>query len=265
MLNLDWKKRPLLTAAMVLAVLGVLLFIGSFFVQVTPNLCEYTPDGQEKDCAQHHLGPYALLLAVFTMDAHNGAIIGIATLGLVYVTYLLVKLGKEQARITHAQIRASIAAESPMLTDGPAPPGAIPQSQTGCPISMITIQNTGDTTAHEVRHYGALTFAQIALDGRVLGNALNYPADMEAIPATTIAKNGKTILSRNLGRTLTAPEIGQLGAQPPRHAIVLFGRVTYNDAFGNSHRTDYCLGYAGAYPPPDNFIWTFMTNGNYSD
>ena len=58
---LRWRrKRPWLASAAIAALLVAILFFGSFFVQLFGELCAYNEQNKTTDCAQYHLGPFAL-------------------------------------------------------------------------------------------------------------------------------------------------------------------------------------------------------------
>jgi hypothetical protein len=193
----------------------------------------------------------------------EGVITAIATALLTAITLGLVFLGVEQSRTTRAQLRAYVFIDSASLTDGPTWPQAPVPAQNGCPNSAIWIKNHGTTPAFKVRHWQNVTVSPVNVDGTVPPPAIAIDdKTVRDMSQTAIGPGAQTHLGRNLGRALTPFEIQALGAPNTSFAILVYGRILYEDAFGDEHVTDYCVGYAGVYPIPPGTILTFMSSGN---
>ena len=243
---LAWtKKHPWLALALCIVALCAVLSMLSLFVQITPHLCTYNQHTNKDDCAPHHLGPFIGLWVILFADTHNGLITAIATALLTGITYMLVQVTRHQSENSKQQLRAYVFVENVFIADGPTPPLAAVPSATGCPSSRVVIKNSGQTPAHEVRHlFDILLVPAISL------NAPVFPSDATVMASTPVSfgTNGITNLDRNLGRVLTPGEIAAL--VPAAMALVVVGKIIYQDVFGDEHVTEYNLGWAGQYPPP---------------
>ena len=196
-------------------------------------------------------------------NQNGSAITAAATALLFFVTGLLGYLAWEQGHTARAQLRAYVFVEKPAIYDGPTWPNVTNPVQSGCPNGGITIRNLGSTPAFNVRHWAAVIASTINFDGRLPANTLTYPDNViRALSPTTIGPSASTILTRNLGRPLTPNEIQMLANPNPSFALVLYGRITYDDTFGVGHVTDYSLGWSGHYPVAQNTTLTFLAEGN---
>ncbi|MBS0273973.1 MAG: hypothetical protein JSR55_06135 [Proteobacteria bacterium] len=105
---LRWsQKHPWLISLTVIVALLVLLFFGSLFIQLTGNLCEYSEQAHKTECANHHIGPFALLWIIEIIDSHNGFVTAIATLVMAGFTGTLWRATIEQGRLTERAIKVS--------------------------------------------------------------------------------------------------------------------------------------------------------------
>jgi hypothetical protein len=89
---------------------------------------------------------------------------------------------------------------------------------------------------------------------------LKSDAEILKLPPTAIGPGSGTNLARNLGRALTPFEIQSLATNAM--SLYVYGKVLYRDVFGIQRYTEYCLGWAGNYPPPVAVGLTFVEYGN---
>ncbi len=203
---------------------------------------------------------FLICVRVF-LETHDGAITAVATVLLMINTGALAWIGYRQIVTTRAQLRPYVFIDSGSIVDGATPPNVSAPAQTGCPNSGLLIKNSGVTPAFKTRHWSAVKLTHVTLDARLPAGVLDAPADITNICSpTTIAPGATSTLTRNLMRTITPYEIGLLAN--PAFAIISYGKITYEDSFGIQHETNYCLGYAGAYPRPTGTILVYMTDGN---
>src|SRR5260221_4811581 len=84
----------------------LLLAIASLLTPFYAEVCEKNTYTGDKECAAHQITVSLLLYIGQFLEAHAGAITGIATAVLAVITWRLVTLGKEQSGTTRAQLRA---------------------------------------------------------------------------------------------------------------------------------------------------------------
>jgi hypothetical protein len=258
---LNWAKKHRWTAAILVA-LGALVAIGllSLLAPWYGEICEKNEYTNTKECASHHIILVALWQIGEFLRSANGAITAVATVFLGFITWRLVILGIEQSRTSRAQLRAYVFLENAGIFDGPTWPSAPQPVAAGCPCSMIAIKNFGVTPAFNVRHWANVKFVAVTPDGHLQGGVLDAPAVLTGLGPSTIPPTGTTRLSRNLGRAITPYEMGLMAA--PAYAIIVYGKITYDDTFGEPHETNYCAGYSGAWPPAPGTNLVYLSEGN---
>jgi hypothetical protein len=141
------------------------------------------------------------------------------------------------------QLRAYVVAESGNIVNvanpDPMPAGSV-YKPTGAehaypwgPIAYIRIKNAGQTPAFDVRHWGEICFREFPLTSE-------FPWNKKGVPAASMLGPGifstKTLF---FGPELTLQEIASL--KDGTGGIYVHGEITYRDAFGKKHITNYRL------------------------
>lgn len=185
-------------------------------------------------------------------DAFNGVI--------ALVTIILSATGIYQAILSRhtarRQLRAYVFLESGGLYDA-----SVGEPIQGPPLGYIrgevTIKNSGQTPAYDVLH-----LAQIDLvtgDGeRALALPPLKSAEGNHVPPGGFAY--KTVFHATLG-------VAEMNAVAQgKAALILHGRITYRDAYGENRLTNYRLGCSGRYPPErgEKLTWSLI-GGNETD
>jgi hypothetical protein len=174
---------------------------------------------------------------------------------------------KSDAILVHAQdtakkqLRAYVFFEGASLKDGPSKAvltgGQVPGSiMSGCANVTINIKNFGQTPAYNVRHTSVIKFDSVDAADTI---ALN-PEDKTP---TTIAPTKSTISSNATREPLAIRGLEEL--KNAKAFITIYGRIIYDDVFGDPHWTNYRLQWFGNYPPADSAIFNFSASGNDAD
>jgi hypothetical protein len=180
--------------------------------------CERSPEQQAIwNARTSGLHRFSLLInceAAF-LNANGGAITGVASVLLAWITYLLVGLGREQGRTTRAQLRAYVSA---------IPEQAFFEADGRLGI-IVQLKNVGVTPAFET---------QCLWDWRVMPRPgrdeveFNF-TNPESVPIATFVlypDSGNKSVKRHM---LTSAMLAQL---EDGYVIHAFGMVFYIDAFG---------------------------------
>ncbi len=89
------------------AVILIVLAAISFFFDVTGAICERGKEAGKPDCGHYNLALFVLIQIYKALDVTSALITAIATALLTGVTYMLVRLGREQAEAASRQIAIS--------------------------------------------------------------------------------------------------------------------------------------------------------------
>lgn len=104
------------------------------------------------------------------------------------------------------------------------------------PEGMVEIQNFGKTPAYKVRHQAAITIGPHPL-------AVTLP-DIPAAPSASVFTLYSNIKNTN-SVTLKKPVLAGTSIGTMEHTVYVFGRVVYEDAFGNEWYTKYRFIFGG--------------------
>jgi hypothetical protein len=104
---LKGSRKQWLTGAGILLLIAVASLLTPFYA----GICEKNTYTGQKECAAHHITVSLLIYIGQVLEAHAGAITGVATAVLAVITWRIVTLGKEQSGTTRAQLRAPIHSE----------------------------------------------------------------------------------------------------------------------------------------------------------
>lgn len=130
-----------------------LLFFGSLFVDIVREICEKDEYTGAKECARHHLGPWAVLGVAEFIDAHNGVVTALATLAMAAFTGTLWRATTEQGKLTKQSIdlaRAEFAStHRPRIILREAIIGSVMEGEPIRPL--LSIANVGETDGIIVR------------------------------------------------------------------------------------------------------------------
>lgn len=100
-------RNPWLRALIGFALGIVLIAAFSFFFDVSGEICTHAEETNKPECGGHNLALVFLWKIIKTLDAGSALITAIATAVLTWVTYLLVKLAREQSEATSRQLAIS--------------------------------------------------------------------------------------------------------------------------------------------------------------
>ena len=200
--------------------------------------------------------------AIYVIDRHNGLVAAIATVLLFIVTAVLVFLAFLQFKTTRAQLRAYVLVEGVLLSDGPTSPDSPIRASSGCPSVQIVITNSGQTPAFNVRHWAEV----IVCKPQEQNVRCTLPLDLKVSDPpsnpTVIGPGARTTIHRRLARTVT-PDFEIPALRVRGVLIVVFGKITYDDAFKvgrvTTYRTDYGATYRGGSGISDTGISGFQS------
>lgn len=252
---LNWwstRKWSALVLSAFALLFAVLVWIGSHSPSYTQ--CAYDNDKnasqKEKNKPYYHVAIF-FDCEVWVLNTNSGAGTAVATAFLVWITYLLVRLGREQSSTTRAQLRAYVKASH-------LHPGIMWTSRGigGFDVG-IRIKNFGQTPAEIT---DTLFTYEILPTGH-LPPMPNYgpPENGSGIRALLVVNDefNRAEAFEMAGATRNTVR----GAAAPSRLIV-FGYVDYIDVFGQRHRS----GYARTFDPsePENNLLMITERGwNY--
>lgn len=193
-----WKRHPWLTGPIGIALLVTLLFFASFFIEVVRYICEKNEYTGQKQCAAHHLGPYALFWVIAVIDQHNGFVTALGTVAVAAFTWTLWRTSDKQSRLTRESIDEAVASSERQLRPyvhvkdsehrislQTRPDGT--QYVEGI-VFWFVWQNAGQTPAERVRtsiNDGAVPMNQIGDPAFAMGNESSESAIGPGMTATT--------------------------------------------------------------------------------
>lgn len=208
------------------------------------------------------LGGFRLFVhcgGIFT-EQHSGAITAAATILLLAVTALLSWIAYMQFTTSRAQLRAYVMHHTTTLVDGSKFKKKTFVNRDGQPGVIVAVKNLGQTPSYFTRHWCAIEVAPIADEQKMIG-----PTDLSDLDCAALGPGGEMTANRWLNRSITKEEHD--GIKKGTHAIFVFGRVTYRDAFGDIYWTTYRMRYTDSAWPPlaDTAPMSFCLNGNDAD
>jgi hypothetical protein len=89
-----------------LAAIFLIIGLGSLLTPFYAEICEKDIYTGNKECSAHHVAVSLILYIGQFLEAHAGAITGVATAILAIITWRIVSLGKDQSETTRKQLRA---------------------------------------------------------------------------------------------------------------------------------------------------------------
>jgi hypothetical protein len=216
-----------------LAGAGVLLLVafGSLLTPFYAEICEKNAYTGEKECVIHHVVVSLLIYIGQVLEAHAGAITGLATVVLAIITWRLVTLGKDQSETTRAQLRAYLA-----VVVG----SAVFQDDKNKFEAKPAILNNGQTPAYNVRYR---IKADILTDSVAIGYTFTEPPDVPK-SQSSVGPNENRQMSAILTHNVLASEIEDIKRGKGK-AMWVWGVVHYDDVFGNPISLNSASGFRG--------------------
>lgn len=188
------------------------------------------------------------------IDANRDSITALATVLLTIVTGGLVWIAYQQHVTTRAQLRAYVFQEGANLLDATQLPVPGPANQ---PWVELIIKNSGETPAYNVVHWGNVDVREASQEELLTIPPLAVRSKLHLPP------NGFATKGLWLRRNLSPQEVADI--QTGARCVFLYGRITYTDAFGRKHFTNYRLRYSGRYPPHGHGTFNYCDEGNTTD
>ncbi|RVD30185.1 hypothetical protein [Mesorhizobium sp. M4B.F.Ca.ET.017.02.2.1] len=131
--------------------------------------------------------------------------------------------------VGHSQVRAYVSAlPSDVMEFGE---GLIPSFQ-------FSLKNSGASPAYNLRHIAILMIHAHPV-GRIIGEMI-VPAAGQTTPASTLTAGAEVTCNGDGLRPLTKDEFDAVLADNGQR-LYAFGRVFYDDVFGKSHETKFCV------------------------
>jgi hypothetical protein len=200
--------------------------------------------------------------AIWTRYLGIAGIVGTA-FGLLGVVLVLLTFA-EQRKTSRAELRAYVFPEKARLLDGTNP--KLREDNVGVPAAEVVIKNFGNTPARNVRHCGAL----ILVPMNFAEEPRHHPG-LEAYIGSTLApgawQTGIYALSgapiEDLDGRFCLSHLGVHDIRAGTWALMLYGKILYEDGFGNSRMTEYRLYHTNHWPLDDGEgPMRFTTRGN---
>jgi hypothetical protein len=220
---LNGRRYGWLIAALVLLVLALASLLTPFYAEI----CEKSEYTGQKECTAHHMAVYFVLYIGQFLDAHGGAIAGVATVILAYITWRLVTLGKDQSETTRAQLRAYLS-----VVVG----AAIYQERDkelrfeGKPA----ILNNGQTPAYNVRYR---IKADILTDSVAKDFVFSEPPDVPQSQSSIGPKENR-LMSAVVDHYVDDAEVQDI-VNGKGKSLYVWGVVHYDDVFGEPRFTQF--------------------------
>jgi hypothetical protein len=237
------------------------------FVLLTSHSFQECIDGPNQESGQQPLqkqvtlfkvqGPlqiYRNCLGLFIHD-ESDVIVALATVLLAVITYLLVRLGRDQSNTHRAELRAYVFPELATLFDGTMQnPPLSPNFN--WPMVSMTFKNSGRSPAKQV-----VTWAEIdVIEPRHEGTLVVPP--LKKIFAMSLGAGATFPKFVRYQRQLNAQEIADVTTGSKR--IYLYGRAEYLDIFGTTQWTTFRVYYWGTFPNPIGIAFNNCEDGNDS-
>jgi hypothetical protein len=260
MSDVRWWMRAALVASAAIVVLFLLSFTLPYTAQIcTPN--EYT---HAKECPEYHLGPFVLLWITYIVDTHNGMVTAIATVFLTVLTGLLAYLARLQYGSSRTQLSAFVFVEEmrhfyeidPNIVQKPDEPLRV----SGWAFRPLW-RNSGETQTRDMK-----THVDCELRDRFLPEGFkfteNYAADIRMLLGPKSTRIGGS------PRTFTIEEMKEV--KDGKRILYLWGWVRYKSVFSarDDHVTRYCCQVVVVGDPERvdcTFSYPTPNSGNCSD
>jgi hypothetical protein len=217
-------RKPWLTAAVILLLIAAASLLTPFYTEI----CEKNTYTGQKECTAHHITVSLLIYIGQVLEAHAGAITGVATAILAVITWRIVTLGKEQSGTTRAQLRAYVKMSH-------RAPGVM-FSDDGCDV-RLGVKNYGPTPAQ-------VTNALVNFVILAAGQRLPIPPVYE-VPAREAVRAFLVIGDEVYFTENSTISLDDVRTMPEGSTLCVFGYVDYIDIFGMRQRG----GYARVYLP----------------
>jgi hypothetical protein len=162
------------------------------------------------------------------LEAHAGAITGVATVILAYVTYRLVRLGREQSETTRAELRAYLSVVIGAATYQDRAAGVRFEAKPA-------ILNNGQTPAYNVRYRAKV---EILTDSVAGGYTFSAPPDTPR-SQSSIGPRENRLMSAILPHMVPDSEVQDIKDGKGK-ALWVWGVVHYDDVFRQPHFTEFC-------------------------
>lgn len=196
----------------------------SFLVPWYGEICQKNEYSGAKECTTYHIALAAFWQIIKATNDYSGAITGIATILLVYVTYRLVYVAHEQSTTTRAQLRAYV------FVNGQKDIPPVFDSERGIIIWFVA-RNSGQTPAYKVRQWLTTDLLPNALDAPV-----PHPSAIANTATAALGPNSELPL-RAFHPVPTDEQIIRL--RNGSLTICIWGELTYEDAFGQPHYSKF--------------------------
>jgi hypothetical protein len=166
------------------------------------------------------------------LDKHNGAITAVFTVFLTIVTGGLVWTGYKQIMTTRAQLRAYVLTSRSIVTN--IVTNVVHGD--GVPEAQVTLQNYGQTPAHNVISVSGFAFDKYP------SNPNMTISDQEflnpSLSRELLGPGGTSVsIIRYVGGPFTPATKASLANGG--HIIYVYGEIRYRDVFGRTQRTKY--------------------------
>jgi hypothetical protein len=218
------RRRYWLVAAAILLLLALASLLTPFYA----DICEKDAYTGQKECAAHHIAVSLFLYIGQVLEAHAGAITGVATVVLAVITWRIVTLGKEQSETTRAQLRAylSVVIGTAVYQD------RINNFQFEAKPSIV---NNGATPAYNVRYSAK---AEILTD-RIAESYIFREPSVPPQSQSSIGPREIRYMTAMLGYQVAESDIQDI-LDGKGKALWVWGVVYYDDVFRRPHFTQFC-------------------------
>ena len=178
------------------------------------EICEYNQATKHEDCPLYSLFPYLFIKVAKTLNDYGGAITGIATVFLTFITWRLVIVARDQSKTTRAQLRAYIFIHQ----------GGIKLINNDTAIMAdITLKNFGATPGYDFKSW---TNIRIGNPDEPIFGQRKTPAQASIIgPFADLSASSQLI-------PITPDERSAINNGIKK--IFVWGEAAYIDAFGTS-------------------------------
>jgi hypothetical protein len=241
-------KGRWIVAAVVLILLAAALSLAPFYAEI----CEKNAYTGQKECSAHQIAVFSIIYVGQVLELHAGAITGVATAILAFITWRLVTLGKEQSNTSRAELRAYLS-----VVVG----GAVYQERArGLKFeAKPVILNNGKTPAYNVRYRAR---AEVLTDSVSKTFVFTAPPDTPHSQAS-IGPQENRILSAVLDHFVADNEIQDIKSGNGK-ALWVWGIVHYDDVFKCPRFTQFCQRLAWL-PDDRNVIGSYDGRFSLSD
>jgi hypothetical protein len=245
MLNWLWRRRAHWWVWAPASFAATLLFLAivSWLFSIPAEICPDGASSGDDQCKSYNLALGVIWKIIKTLDASSVFLTAIATAGLVAVTYLLVKLGKEQGRTSRAQLRPYVF------------------------ISKIGFTRDEDNVLllkFAAKNYGKATPAfRVSIHGHGVVSIYErywlYPIVGEALGDTTASLGPDTEASFNAKMPGVMTDTLWAGFLAGKQNLHVWGVIKYQDIFGEPYETEYRMINRGG---PDYIKNGFQQSGS---